>query len=125
MSGAEYEEFPKITTGNMADVIKPGGVLFLCIDWRHAEVLMRVVRDLGLDLLNMAVWAKHQPGMGSLYRSQHEFVLVAKRPGHRTRTTYNSESTAGTEATFGVTPGPLAERSRLWTTSRFTRRSSR
>lgn len=81
MSDAEYEDFLKITTGNMADVTKPGGVLFLCIDWRHAEVLMRVVRGLGLELLNMAVWAKHQPGMGSLYRSQHEFVLVAKRPG--------------------------------------------
>jgi DNA modification methylase len=81
MSDDEYEEFLRITTANIADAIKPGGVLFLCIDWRQAEVLMRVVRVLGLAFLNVAVWAKHQPGMGSLYRSQHEFVLVVKRPG--------------------------------------------
>jgi DNA modification methylase len=81
MTDAEYEEFLTITTGNMAKAIKPGGVLFLCIDWRHVEVLMRVVRELGLELLNVAVWAKHQAGMGSLYRSQHELVLVLKRPG--------------------------------------------
>jgi DNA modification methylase len=81
MSDAEYEEFLNVTTGIMAGAIKPGGVLFLCIDWRHVEVLMRVVRTLGLELLNLAVWAKHQAGMGSLYRSQHELVLVVKRPG--------------------------------------------
>lgn len=81
MNDAEYEEFLTITTGNMAKAIKPGGVLFLCIDWRHVEVLMRVARGLGLELLNVAVWAKYQAGMGSLYRSQHELVLVLKRPG--------------------------------------------
>ena len=42
---------------------------------------MRVLRGLGLELLNFCVWGKDKPGMGSLYRSQHEFVLVAKRPG--------------------------------------------
>lgn len=81
MSPADYEEFLRITTGNMMGAIKPGGILFLCIDWRHVEVLMRVVRTLGLDLLNMCVWVKENGGMGSLYRSQHEFVLVVRRPG--------------------------------------------
>lgn len=81
MSEGGYEDFLRVTSANMAKVIKPGGVLFLCIDWRHAEVLMRVLRSLGLDLINTCVWAKDKPGMGSLYRSQHELVLVAKRPG--------------------------------------------
>ncbi|MEQ9037589.1 MAG: DNA modification methylase [Silicimonas sp.] len=81
MSDAEYEEFLTVTTKNMAKAVKPGGILFLSIDWRHVEVLMRVVREIGLKLLNMAVWAKHQAGMGSFYRSQHELVLVLKRPG--------------------------------------------
>lgn len=81
MSAAEYEEFLRITTGNMVGAIKPGGILFLCIDWRHVEVLMRVVRTLGLELINTCVWAKEKGGMGSLYRSQHELVLVIKRPG--------------------------------------------
>ncbi len=81
MSDTDYEDFLTVTTGNMAKALKPGGVLFLCIDWRHAEVLMRVLRTLGLELINICVWAKDKPGMGSLYRSQHELVLVAKRPG--------------------------------------------
>jgi len=81
MSDAEYEEFLCVTIKNMASALKPGGVLFLCIDWRHVEVLMRVLRVLGLDLINVCVWGKDKPGMGSLYRSQHEFVLVARRPG--------------------------------------------
>ena len=81
MSDTAYEGFLKVTTANMAKALKQGGVLFFCIDWRHAEVLMRVVRTLGLELINTCVWAKDIPGMGSLYRSQHELVLVAKRPG--------------------------------------------
>jgi DNA modification methylase len=81
MSEAEYEDFLRVTTANMSKALKPGGVLYLCIDWRHAEVLMRVLRSVGLDLINTCVWAKDKPGMGSLYRSQHELVLVAKRPG--------------------------------------------
>ncbi|AMS40146.1 hypothetical protein FHS67_006232 [Aminobacter aminovorans] len=34
-----------------------------------------------LELLNLAVWAKSNPGMGSFYRSQHELVAVFKRQG--------------------------------------------
>lgn len=81
MSDAEYEAFSTATAENMAKALKPGGIMFLCIDWRHVEVQMRVLRGLGLELINFCVWGKDKPGMGSLYRSQHEIVLVAKRPG--------------------------------------------
>lgn len=81
MSDAEYEDFLSITIGNMAAVVKPGGILFLCIDWRHLEVMARTLRLLGLELINMCVWGKDKPGMGSLYRSQHELIFVAKRQG--------------------------------------------
>jgi DNA modification methylase len=81
MSGAEYEAFSTTTAENMAKALKQGGILFLCIDWRHVDVQMRVLRGLGLELINFCVWGKDKPGMGSLYRSQHEIVLVAKRPG--------------------------------------------
>jgi DNA modification methylase len=81
MPEAEYQEFLSVTTDNMAKALKSGGILFLCIDWRHVDVLMGVLRALGLELINFCVWGKDKPGMGSLYRSQHEIVLVAKRPG--------------------------------------------
>lgn len=81
MSDAGYEDFLRITIGNMTAVLKPRGILFVCIDWRHVEVMARALRTLGLELINLCVWGKEKPGMGSLYRSQHELVLVAKRPG--------------------------------------------
>lgn len=44
---------------------------------------MAAVRQVGHDLLNVCVWVKSNGGMGSLYRSQHEFVLVVGRPGEK------------------------------------------
>jgi hypothetical protein len=32
-------------------------------------------------VINMAVWVKSAPGMGTLYRSQHELVFVVRRKG--------------------------------------------
>ena len=81
MSEAEFKNFLLQTLGNAAAAVKAGGVLFTCMDWRHADVLMAVLSELGLGLLNICVWAKPNGGMGSLYRSRHEFVFVAKRSG--------------------------------------------
>ena len=69
------------TLGNAADMLKPGGVLFSCMDWRHVGEMSKSLDTLGLDLLNICVWVKTHPGMGGLYRNQHEFVFVARRPG--------------------------------------------
>jgi len=69
------------TLVNAAIVLKPGGVLFACMDWRHVGEMTEALETLGLELLNICVWVKAQPGMGSLYRSQHEFVFVARRSG--------------------------------------------
>ncbi len=69
------------TLGNAAAMIKPGGVLFACMDWRHVGEMTEALNALGLELLNICVWVKTNPGMGSLYRSQHELVFVARRPG--------------------------------------------
>ena len=38
-----------------------------------------------LELVNVAVWVKSNPGMGSFYRSQHEFVAIFKRAGEKHR----------------------------------------
>lgn len=53
-------------------------VMFVCMDWRHSLELLVAAEQLKLIHLNTAVWAKTNPGMGSLYRSQHEFVHVLK-----------------------------------------------
>jgi DNA modification methylase len=57
---------------------KEGSVHMQCMDWRHNFEIMMASREAGYDYLNMAVWAKHAGGMGSLYRSQHELVHIFK-----------------------------------------------
>jgi DNA modification methylase len=46
------------------------------MDWRHLYELLAAARRCGLPVLNLCVWAKTNAGMGSLYRSQHELVVV-------------------------------------------------
>ncbi|SHN66121.1 site-specific DNA-methyltransferase [Bradyrhizobium erythrophlei] len=55
-----------------------GALVFLCMDWRHIGELLEASRDNFTELKNVCVWAKSNAGMGSLYRSQHEFVFVYK-----------------------------------------------
>jgi DNA modification methylase len=55
------------------------------MDWRHLGELLAAGRDAYGELKNLCVWVKDNGGMGSLYRSQHELVLVFKHGdnGHR------------------------------------------
>ena len=80
-SPAEFTEFLVETLGPSVAGVKPGGVLFICMGWRHISELLSALAQLGLELLNVCVWVKSSAGMGSLYRSQHELVFVTKKPG--------------------------------------------
>lgn len=62
-----------------------GSLHYQCIDWRHALELLEAARQAYTEHKNTCVWVKNLPGMGSLYRSQHEFVFVFKsgRAAHR------------------------------------------
>jgi DNA modification methylase len=46
------------------------------MDWRHLNELLAAGGFALLELLNICVWVKTNAGLGSLYRSQHEFVFV-------------------------------------------------
>jgi DNA modification methylase len=46
------------------------------MDWRHVEEIMTAGRKVYRQLMNICVWCKTNAGMGSLYRSQHEFIFV-------------------------------------------------
>ena len=60
-----------------------GAVSFMCMDWRGIGALALAAEGAGFETLNLAVWVKTNPGMGSLYRSQHELVAVLKARGTR------------------------------------------
>jgi DNA modification methylase len=78
LSREEFIQFLKTTCGLLAKHSKDGSIHFLTMDWRHAGELIEAGREVYTELKNIAVWVKSNPGMGSLYRSQHELVFVFK-----------------------------------------------
>ncbi|MGE3583166.1 MAG: site-specific DNA-methyltransferase, partial [Hyphomonadaceae bacterium] len=78
MSGAEFQRFLQASLGAAAAACRPGAIALVCMDWRHAAELLSAGRTVFAELKNICVWNKTNGGMGSLYRSQHEFVFVFK-----------------------------------------------
>jgi hypothetical protein len=55
------------------------------MDWRHLTELLAAGAATYSEFKNLCVWAKDNAGMGSLYRSQHELVLVGSAIPRRCR----------------------------------------
>lgn len=55
-----------------------GSMHFICMDWRHQLEISLAGRQVYDELKNVCVWVKPNGGMGSLYRSRHEFIYVFK-----------------------------------------------
>ena len=79
MSPADFAAFLRDGLAAALPHVVDGGLLASCIDWRSVDVLIGCGRDLGLELLNLIVWAKTNAGQGSLWRSQHELIPVFKK----------------------------------------------
>jgi len=71
-----YVDFLSASLGHITNFAKDGAICFVCMDWRHVGELLAAAK--AFTLKNICVWVKNNGGMGSLYRSQHEFVLVLK-----------------------------------------------
>jgi DNA modification methylase len=82
------ERFAALLTSilsNLARHSAPGSLHYVCMDWRHLGVLLRAGEQTSRELINICVWTKHNAGMGSFYRSQHEFVVVFRNGAARHR----------------------------------------
>jgi len=79
MSNDEFTEFLTDFFLGASRPVVDGGVLFVCMDFRHIENCLQAARMAGLTLVTMVVWHKGVGGMGRLYRSAHELVLVLKK----------------------------------------------
>lgn len=76
MSGAEFIDF-NIAWMNAASAhLLPGGLLGTFIDWGGYPAALAGASAAGLRQLNLVVWSKPNPGMGSLYRSAHELLPI-------------------------------------------------
>ncbi len=78
MSPFEFQQFNATNLKAITPHLHDGAVLCMCMDWRGALALQLAMAEAGLDQINLAVWVKTNGGMGSLLRSQHELVFIAK-----------------------------------------------
>jgi DNA modification methylase len=85
MDKAGFTAFLGQACRNLAAFSLGGSIHYVCMDWRHLDEVLAAGRDAYGELKNLCVWVKDNGGMGSLYRSQHELVLVFKhgRGSHR------------------------------------------
>lgn len=79
MTNAEFrDDFLKPAHRLMAAHSIDGSIHFACIDWRHSTTLINACEEIYAEVKNICVWVKPSGGMGSLLRSQHEFVVMFK-----------------------------------------------
>ncbi|MBX3582909.1 MAG: ParB N-terminal domain-containing protein [Rhizobiaceae bacterium] len=78
MSDSDFCRFLADSLGAMAGNVMDGGICYVCMDWRHAGLLADVGSTTFSELKNIVVWNKTNAGMGSFYRSKHEFIFVFK-----------------------------------------------
>lgn len=81
MTTAEFRTFLNDCLAVAAQLSAPGAVHFICMDWKHLVDLEAAASPLYDQLLNICVWNKSNAGMGSLYRSKHEMIMVYRVRG--------------------------------------------
>ena len=78
MTSSQFQTFLLSAFALLADHSIDGSIHIICMDWRHSAELLAAGNSVYAEHKNTCVWVKHNGGMGSLYRSQHEFVHVFK-----------------------------------------------
>lgn len=58
-------------------------VAYVFTDWRMWIPLYDIVEGSGLAVRSMVVWDKGTPGLGALWRTQHELVMVGSRAANK------------------------------------------
>lgn len=79
MSKTEFSAFLTATLSLARDASRSGSLHYVFADWRMIGLLTATGEELFSTLMNIAVWAKPNGGMGSFYRSQHEMVAIFKQ----------------------------------------------
>ncbi len=78
MKPEQFQAFLLGACENMMTFSRNGSLHYICMDWRGIHDLLSVGKSIYDDLKNICVWNKDNGGMGSLYRSKHEFVAIFK-----------------------------------------------
>lgn len=78
MTEVEFTAFLRAALSPGAARCREGAIAFVCMDWRHMREMLAAGDAVFAELKNLCVWNKTNGGMGSFYRSKHEFVFVWK-----------------------------------------------
>jgi DNA modification methylase len=78
MTDEEFTSFLTCVFERMSEVSRDGALHYICMDWRHLHATLSAGRTVYSSFLNLCVWNKNNGGMGSLYRSKHELILLFK-----------------------------------------------
>lgn len=78
MSEEQFREFLSCFMRLLCTFSKDGSIHDLCIDWGHVRTMLEAADGIYADVKNICVWNKSNSGMGSLYRSKHELIVVFK-----------------------------------------------
>jgi DNA modification methylase len=78
MTRRQFTNFLRRALTNLVEFSVDGSIHYICMDWRHIRELADAADDAYTELKNICVWSKTNAGMGSLYRSAHEFIFVYK-----------------------------------------------
>ena len=79
MSKTQFTTFLSTSLKLAAEHARDGSLHYVCMDFRHLSELLEAGEAAYTSFLNLCVWVKTNAGLGSLYRSQHEFVGVFKK----------------------------------------------
>ena len=69
--------YQNLITAVLTNIRPASGYLFT--DWRMWTTLCDISEEAGLAVRQMIVWDKGNPGLGSLWRPQHELILYGSR----------------------------------------------
>jgi len=78
MTPIEFIHFLKQCFNNLIGFSTDGSLHYIFIDWRHLPEILTAGNEIYDAFINLCVWAKTNGGMGSLYRSQHELIIIFK-----------------------------------------------
>ncbi|MEQ1608211.1 MAG: DNA methyltransferase [Hyphomonadaceae bacterium] len=81
MSDVEFTAFLGKVWDQISRALDPGGLAYLCMDWRHVHHVHEAAIEKDLEQLNLIVWDKTAGGMGSFYRSRHELIFLMRKKG--------------------------------------------
>jgi DNA modification methylase len=79
MAREEFQRFLAAAMAAMGGVTRSGSLHYIFCDWRIVGDVLATGEALDRQLINLAVWAISNAGMGSFLRSQHELVAIFKK----------------------------------------------